>query len=72
MKIYLFFFKIRPAVEAATVAVFKLRAGCPTQEAGCPKKLEMLPLGWKNCPWVGNPALSLKTATVAAATAGRI
>ena len=41
--------KIYSPVSAAAVAVFKLRAACPTQEAVFPKKLEMLPLGWKSC-----------------------
>ena len=42
LKIYIFF-KITPAVTAATVAVFKLVAGCLPQVAVC------LPLGRINC-----------------------
>ena len=40
---YIFFFKITPAVTAATVVVFKLVAGCLPQVAIC------LPLEQINC-----------------------
>ena len=66
------FLKIRPAVAAATVVVLKLRAGFPTQGQFFQPKGSISSFFGHTASWVGHPALSLKTATVAAATVGHI